>query len=196
MPDWKKLLETTKKQVGEGAKIVGEGAKVAGQGLRQAADEARKVAGIGVGTITLEPSRSSYELGEAIRGIVKLQLTEPIPAKRLVVTLRATRKRYVVQRGSDGRTAPVQRNETIVEHEVELDGARTYESGTQQFTVHIPARIDAKVELDGKLGDVLRAAQTLRSMTESPIHWTLTACLDIPWKRNLSKQIDLSVRGD
>ena len=97
MPDWKKLLETTKKQVGEGAKI-------AGQGLRQAADEARKVAGIGVGSITIEPSRSSYELGDTIRGTVELELTEPVPAKRLVVALEATRKRYVIQRGSDGRT--------------------------------------------------------------------------------------------
>jgi len=196
VPDWKKLLETTKKQVGEGAKIVGEGAKVAGQGIRQAADEARKVAGIGVGTIALEPSRSSYELGDTIRGTVTLELTEPIPAKRLVVALRATRKRYVMQRGSDGRTAPVQRSETIVDHEVELGGQHTYESGVRQFTVPIPARIDAKVEVDGLIGDVLRGAQALRSMTESPIHWTLTAFLDIPWKRNLSKQIDLSVRVD
>ncbi|HVI01090.1 MAG TPA: hypothetical protein VM869_20370 [Enhygromyxa sp.] len=189
MPDWKKLLDTTKKQVGEGAKI-------AGQGLRQAADEARKVAGIGVGSITLEPTRSSYELGDTIRGTLKLQLSEPTPAKRLVVTLRATRKRYVVQRGSDGRSSPVQRNETIVEHEVELGGERTYESGTHSFTVHIPDRIAAKVEIDGMLGDALRAAQTLRSMTESPIHWTLTGFLDIPWKRNVSKQIDLSIRAD
>jgi hypothetical protein len=189
MPDWKKLLETTKAQVGEGAKI-------AGQGLRQAADEARKVAGIKVGSITIEPTRSSYELGDTIRGIVKLQLTEPIPAKRLVVALRATRKRYVVQRGSDGRSGPVQRSETLVEHEVELGGERSYDSGTQQFTIHVPARIDAKLDLDGVIGDALRAAQALRSMTESPIHWTLTAFLDIPWKRNLSKQIDLSVRVD
>jgi hypothetical protein len=189
MPDWKKLLETTKTQVGEGV-------KVAGQGLRQAADEARKVAGIGVGSITIEPTRSSYELGDAIRGTVKLQLTEPVPAKRLVVALRATRKRYVLQRGSDGRTAPVQRSETLVEHEVELGGERTYESGTAQFTIHIPDRIDAKVDVNGVIGDALRAAQTLRSMTESPIHWTLTAVLDIPWKRNLSKQIDVSIRSD
>jgi hypothetical protein len=189
VPDWKKLLETTKKQVGEGL-------EVAGQGLRQAAEEARKTAGIGVGSITIEPSRASYEIGDTIRGTVKLQLTEPIPAKRLVIALRATRKRTVIQRGSDGRTAPVQRSETLVEHEVELGGEQTYESGTRQFTVPIPGHIDAKVELDGMLGDALRAAQAVRSMTSSPIHWTLTAFLDIPWKRNLSKQIDVSIRVD
>jgi hypothetical protein len=196
MPDWKKLLDTAKTQVGEGAKLVGEGAKVAGQGLRQAADEARKVAGIGVGSISIEPTRSSYELGDTIRGILKLQLTEPVPAKRLIVVLRATRKRTVIERGSDGRTSPVQRNETLVEHEVELGGQRTYESGTHQFTVPIPNRIDAKVELDGMIGDALRAAQAIRSMTQSPIHWTLTAVLDIPWKRNISKHIDLSIRAE
>lgn len=196
MPDWKKLLDTTKKQVGKGLEVAGEGAKVAGQGLRQAAEGARKVAGIGVGTITLEPGRSSYELGDEIRGTITLELTEPIPAKRLVVALEATRKRYVMERGADGRTSRVPRRETLVHHEVELGGERTYESGVRNFTVPIPHRIEAKVELDGMIGDALRAAQALRSMTESPIHWTLTAFLDIPWKRNLSKQIDLAVRAD
>lgn len=186
MPDWKKLFDTATEQVGEGMKI-------AGAGLKQAAGEAKKVAGIGVGTITVESRRSSYELGDTIDGTVRLQLTEPIPAKRLVVTLRATRKRYVAQRASDGRVAPVQRSEVLVDHEVELDGERSYDSGVHQFEVRIPARIDAKVDVGGKLGDLLSAAQTIKSMTESPIRWELVAFLDIPWKRNLSKETDLSV---
>lgn len=188
MPDWKKLLDSATEQVGEGMKI-------AGAGLKQAAGEAKKVAGIGVGAITLEPSRSSYELGDTINGTVRLQLTEPIPAKRLVVTLRATRKRYVAQRSSDGRVAPVQRTETLVEHEVELGGERSYDSGAHSFTVRVPARIDAKLDVGGKLGDVLQAAQAFKSMTESPIRWKLVACLDIPWKRNLTKEIDVSVQS-
>lgn len=207
MPDWKKLFETTKEQVGEGVKVAGQGlrvaaeeakkvAGVAAEEAKKAAGEAKKVAGIGVGTIVLTPSRSGYELGDTIHGTLELQLSEPVPAKRLVVALRATRKRYVKQRGSDGRVSPVQRDETLVDHEVELAGERTYQSGVHRFTVPIPARMDAKVEIDGLLGDALRAAQTLRSMTESPIRWKLVAFLDIPWKRNLSKEIDLAIRGD
>lgn len=187
MPDWKKLLDDASEQVGQGI-------KVAGKGLGSAADEARKVAGIGVGTIGMELGRSGYSLGDKITGVVRLKLTEPIQAARLVVVLEASRKRYVTQRGSDGRVSPVQRTETLINHEVEVAGERSYDSGSHRFTVHLPTKIDAKINVGGTLGDVLNAAQAVKSMTESPIKWKLRAILDIPWKRNLSKQIDLAVR--
>ena len=138
MPDWKKLLDDASEQVGQGI-------KVAGKGLRSAADEARKVAGIGVGTIGVELGRSGYSLGDKITGIVRLKLTEPIRAARLVVVLEASRKRYVTQRGSDGRVSPVQRTETLINHEVEVAGERSYDSGSHRFTVHLPTKIDAKI---------------------------------------------------
>ncbi|EDM76466.1 hypothetical protein PPSIR1_00867 [Plesiocystis pacifica SIR-1] len=187
VPDWKKLLDTA-------AEKAGEGLKVAGEGLRTATDEARKVAGINVGTITLKPSRTSYSLGDTIAGTVELNLTEPIPARRLVVALVATRKRMTAQRGSDGRVAPVQRTETLVDHQVDVEGEQSFVSGRHRFAIHIPDSIEAKVDVGGTLGDVLNAAQAVRSMTASPIRWKLRAYLDIPWKRNLSKAIDLSVR--
>lgn len=187
MADWKKLFDSAVDEVAKGVKYAGEG-------LRTAADEARKAAGINIGTLELRPSRESYRLGGTVRGTIDLTLTEPIPAKRLVVEVRATRKRTVVERHSNGRTSPVQQRETLFEHEIDVAGESTYKSGQHRFSLELPDAIDAKVEVGGLLGDALRAAQTLRSMAESPIQWTLTAYLDIPWKRNLSKTIDLLVR--
>ena len=59
----------------------------------------------------------------------------------------------------------------------------------------MPVRLAPKVDVDGVLGDAVRVAQSLHSMTATPIEWTLVGFLDIPWKRNLSKQIDVSVAG-
>ena len=187
VPDWKKLFDTATEKAGEGL-------KVAGEGLRTATDEARKVAGINVGTITLTPGRSIYSLGDTILGTIELDLTEPIPARRLVVALEATRKRMTAQRRSDGRVSPVQKTETLVDHKVEVAGEQTFHSGQHRFEIHVPTTIEAKVDVGGTLGDVINAAQAVRSMTSSPVRWKLKAYLDIPWKRNLSKDIDLSVR--
>lgn len=186
MPDWKKLLDDAVGQMGEAA-------EVAGQGLRRAADEAKKVAGIGVGTVEISPDRSAYRLGDVVRGTVSLKLTEPIPARRLVVALRATRKRLSVKT-TNGKTAPVQQQQTIVDHEIDVGGEQTYETGSHYFALHVPDRIDPEIKVKGPLGDLLEGVQAVRSMTDSPIKWTLVAFLDIPWKRNLSKTIDLTVR--
>lgn len=186
MPDWKKLLDTAVGQMGEAA-------EVAGQGIRRAADEAKKVAGIGVGTIEISPDRSAYRLGEVVRGTVSLKLTEPIPARRLVVALRASLKRLSVKTGS-GKATPVQQHETIIDHQVDVGGEQTYETGTHYFAVHVPDRIDPEIKVKGPLGDLLEGVQAVRAMTDSPIKWTVVAFLEIPWKRNLSRTIDLTVR--
>ncbi len=186
MPDWKKLFDSAVEQVGEAA-------DVAGQGLRRAADEAKKVAGIGVGSIEIAPDRSAYRLGDGVRGTISLKLAEPIPSRRLVVALRATRKRLGVS-SSGGKTTPVQKHETIIDHEIEVSGEQTYETGSHYFALHVPDRVDPEIRVKGPLGDLLEGVQAVRSMTDSPIKWTLVAFLDIPWKRNLSKSIDLTIR--
>lgn len=67
--------------------------------------------------------------------------------------------------------------------------------GEHRFAIALPTELDARVEVDGVFGDTLRTIQSLRSMTESSTRWVLAGVLEIPWKRNLSKEVELCVTG-
>lgn len=189
MVDWKSRLEKLAGDVTDGVKMV---ATEVGDGLRIAADDAKKVAGIGVGSIELELPKHNYRPGESINGTLRMQLTEPVEAKRLLVALRATRSKVGFERGQDGKHDKVTRNETVHREVIELGGQKLYESGSFAFALFVP-EIDAPVEQGGVLGDVLRAAKALDQMRSSPITWTLMGMLEIPWRRNLSKKLPVSV---
>ncbi|MEM9463309.1 MAG: hypothetical protein AAGF11_54710 [Myxococcota bacterium] len=186
--DWKKIFDDAVDQIGEAA-------TAAGEGLRQAAGEAGKVVGIGVGSIELRvDGGTSHRLGARITGTVALTLAEPVPAKGLTVTLQATRRRRVLVEDHRRGRRTAMRNEVIYEFVGEVGGEQTYASGEHAFAVELPLTIEVPVEVDGLLGDALRAVRTVQAMTERPIRWQLVATLVIPWKRNLSKAIDLAVR--
>src|SRR5690606_25929445 len=112
--------------------------------------------------------------------------------RRLVVTLRATRKR-TLRRGGEG---PTTETEVVHEFSLELAGEETYASGEHDFALDLPAEIESRVDVGGLLGDALRAARAVRSMSEGRLRWRLGATLEIPWKRNLAKAIDLNVREE
>ena len=187
MADWKKLLDSTRDGLEQSV-------RTAGDALTQAADGARKVAGIGVGSIAIAPEHNRYCLGDTVRGSLTLELSEPTPARHLSVTLRATRKRLALE--NLGRRGGARRMETEVafEHIIEVRGEQTFESGQFSFDVDIPTEIDPPVEIGGLLGDALRGAAALKSMTESKLRWKLIATLEIPWKRNVQHEIDVAVR--
>ncbi|MEZ4454385.1 MAG: hypothetical protein R3B09_33345 [Nannocystaceae bacterium] len=185
MADWKKILEDAAQQIGEAA-------TAAGQGIRQAAGEAGKVVGIGVGSIDLRTARTTYGLGQTIRGVVGLRLEEPVAARRLIVTLRATRSRSVRSSGQ----GPTTETEVVHDFSIELAGEETYESGEHDFTLDLPWQIESKVDVGGFLGDALKMARAVQSMNAGRLRWRLTATLEIPWRRNLSKSIDLNVREE
>ncbi|MCA9681142.1 MAG: hypothetical protein KC457_03035, partial [Myxococcales bacterium] len=190
MTDWKKLLDSA-------SSTLGEGVKSAGEGLKTAAEGARKVAGIGVGSIVIHLDRPRHALGDTISGTVELSLTEPIDARRLLVVLFATRKRLAVEnlaQPKGKRSAPTMQDERVYEFELTVTGEQVFTSGRHRFEVDLPYALDHAVQGGGLFGDALRAVQTAKSMTQHHPRWKLRATLDIPWKRNLSKTIDLAVR--
>jgi len=183
------------KAVKDGAVVVGsavvEGATVAGAQIKQTA---KHVTGLGRGSVKLELDQTKAAPGGTIQGRLVLALTEPVDAKRLVVSLQARQKLVTVRRDPSGRSVGTS-HASVYDFEVELGGATTYQSETLSFELTIPP--DA-TELKAKtpttpLGDVVRTVASAVSPTAGPIEWQVVGTLEIPWGRNLTHEVDVVV---
>jgi hypothetical protein len=185
MSDWRAFL-------GDSARLAAEGVQEAGAKLRETATQATKVVGIGVGTIRIVGERRGV-CGADYRGAVILEPTEPIEAERLCLEVFATRKRLAVERLAQKTVATDQ--DVIARNEVDLSGPRIYTAETIRFTIAIPDPDRPIPEVDGVLGQTIRAARAFQSMTELSVQWWLRATLHIPWRRNLRKTAALAVEA-
>ncbi len=88
------------------------------------------------------------------------------------------------------------------DHKRQLDSEKEYSQGGEyRFEIKIPADTlsmhPQTSEVEGKLGQVLKVAQTAAAMTgASPfqqIKWYLLARLDIPGGFDVSKKIDITI---
>ena len=169
-----------------------------GSAVRQAGDAAKRagqqVTGVGRGSVQVAIERTRHAPGDDIRGKVTLALTEPVEAKRLIVTLRATQRTVDYGRSGPVRTVNTTKA-TVYEQTQELGGARSYHDETLAFTLPIPRDAgDRKPPAPaGRLGDVARAVSSVVAPTTGPIEWRVTASLVIPWGRDLEHTVDLVV---
>lgn len=166
--------------------------KVTSQALR-VTDEARKVAGIGVGTIEIRPSGSHTPMGGDLRGVLRLDLEESTELEAVSVTLVAKQERMGFEKGAGGKRSPVRQTETLYSHDLPLAGKGTYRNESFSFTVRVPAQLEKRLEADGALGDVLKFAQGVQAMTRGPVQWSLAATAAVPWKRNIRASVDVSI---
>lgn len=166
--------------------------KVTSEALR-VTDQARKVAGIGVGTIDIRPSGSHTPMGGDVRGAIQLNLEEATELEGVSLTLVAKQERMGLQRGSNGTRSPVQRTVTLYSQEVPLAGAGTYRSESFTFSIRVPAQLEERLEAEGALGDVLKFAQGVQAMTRGSVQWSLEAVAAVPWKRNVRASVDVQI---
>ncbi len=168
-----------------------EGATVAGAQIKHTA---KQVTGLGRGSVKLELDQTKAAPGGTINGRLVLALTEPVEAKRLLVSLRARQKMVSVRRSNGNRTVGTQHAD-VYSFDLELGGATTYQSETLTFELTIPP--DA-LELKASspqtpLGEVVRTVASAVSPTAGPIEWFVVGTLEIPWGRNLSHDVDIVV---
>lgn len=160
------------------------------------ADAVRTTAGVGVGSIAIDVQQTDYKLGDTVSGKINLQLEEATEAKRLVVRLFAIGSRTHFEKNEAGKTT-VQERETLYSFDLEVDGEKSYEEGAHiyEFSLTIPADAENEpsTEDTGILGDVVKFASSLSQGVKRPTQWKLRAFLDIPWKRNLKKELDIEV---
>ncbi len=182
------------KEVGKGAAVV---AKEVGRGAQVAATEARKTVGVGVGDIKTNVKKGKYALGDTLTGNVELMLSEPISAKRLAITLTASRKKISYSKNESGRKTQDTHTETVHSFEVELAPEKEFESGSYEFELPIPVDIGTgkpDIQVKGALGDVARVVASVASANTTAVSWTVAAVLDIPWRRNVSAKVDVAIQ--
>ena len=155
---------------------------------------AKQVTGLGRGNVRLELDQTKIAPGGTIAGRVVLALSEPVEAKRLIVTLRARQKHLTVSRDSSGKSVGTSHAD-VYQFDKELGAAKKYESETLAFELVVPP--DA-ADLKGKapstpLGEVARTIASAVSPTAGPIEWEVIAELEISWGRNLTHSVDIVV---
>ncbi len=184
-------------QLAETGKVVGkqlaETGKVVGKQLEKTG---KQVTGLGRGQVKLELDQTKSAPGGKLVGRVVLALTEPVDAKRLVVSLRARQKYITVQRGGDGKGVGASHAE-VYNFDHVIESAQTFGPGTHAFELEVPP--DA-MELKAKesagsnpLADVARTIASAVSPTMGPIEWQVVAKLEISWGRDLGDHVDVVV---
>ena len=160
----------------------------------QIKQSAKQVTGLGRGDVKLELDQTKTSVGGTIHGRVVLALTEAVEAKKLVVTLRARQKMVTVKRSDAGRSVGTSHAD-VYEFNLELGGAKKYESATLPFELTVPSdALDMRPGAPSTpLGEVARTIASAVSPSAGPIEWQVIATLEIPWGRNLTADVDIVV---
>lgn len=156
----------------------------------------KQLTGLGRGSVRLELDATKGPPGGTLRGRVVLALVEPVQAKWLVVTLRARQKVMNVHRSESGRSVSTS-HAGVYEHDIELGGEESYETGTLPFELTIPPdALDLRPSASSganPLADAVRTVASALSPSAGPIEWQVIARLVIPWGRDLTHDVDIVV---
>ena len=156
----------------------------------------KQVTGLGRGSVKLELDATKAAPGGVLRGKLVLALSEAVEAKRLVVTLRARQKVMTVHRSQSGRSVSTSHAD-VYEHETELGGAKSYESGAFAFELTVPPdALDLRPTASSganPLADAVRTVASALSPSAGPIEWQVIGRLEIPWGRDLTSSVDVVI---
>ncbi|MDQ3364379.1 MAG: hypothetical protein M3680_03030 [Myxococcota bacterium] len=169
-----------------------ETAKTAGTQIKQTT---KQVTGLGRGSVKLELDQTRVAPGGTLRGRLVLALTEPVEARRLVVTLRARQKVITIGKNESGRTVGTSHAD-VYHFDSELDVAKSYESGTFAFELDVPPdALELRPATAGAnpLADAVRSVASALSPSAGPIEWQVSGRLEIAWGRDLSSEVDIVV---
>jgi hypothetical protein len=157
----------------------------------------------GKGKINIEIQKSYYAPGDIISGDVALTLKKPVKAREVSISLIGEQ---ITTRGGGivggGQTSTTTQRTRIYDFKQQLDSEKEYSQGSEyRFEIKIPADTlsmrPLMPEQEGKLGQVLKVAQTAAAMTGAipfqRIKWYLLAKLDIPGGLDVSKKADITI---
>lgn len=163
----------------------------------------------GKGKIDVAIQKNHYVPGDIISGNVSLTLKKPVKAREVSISLVGEQKTTQTTTGVGGPMgsggidmSTTTKTVRIYDFKQQLDGEKEYSQGGEyRFEIKIPAdtlsmRPQAS-DVEGKLGQVLKVAQTAAAMTGAipfqRIKWYLLAKLDIPGGFDVSKKIDITI---
>ena len=151
------------------------------------------------GKIDISIQKTNYAPGDTISGNVALTLKKPVKAREVSISLigkRITTQRGFTMEGWSSSTTKMR----IYDFKQQLDGEKEYSEGREyQFEMKIPADIlgMGPQTPEGKLGQVLKVAQTAAAMTGAiprrRLQWYLLAKLDVPGGLDITKKVDITI---
>jgi len=163
----------------------------------------------GKGKINITIQKTYYTPGDIISGDVALTLKKPVKAREVSISLIGEHKTTQTTPHAGGpmggggmSMSTTTKTVRIYDFKQQLDGEKEYSQGREyRFEIKIPADTMSMrpqiSEVEGKLGQVLKVAQTAAAMTGTipfqRIKWYLLAKLDIPSGLDISKKVDITI---
>jgi len=146
----------------------------------------------GKGKIDIQIQKFNFSPGETIDGSVILKLNKPVKAKAVSIELIGIRKdsRMNLSKGRSSSSSDI-----IFSFKQPLDGEKEYPASevSYKFQIKIPANILTQPAFgEGIAGTLIKSAQIL-SGVNSRIDWHLIASLEIPWKIDVSKKLQVNI---
>lgn len=155
----------------------------------------REALGLSAGELHLALDAKIHRPGDLVTGTIRLDLSEPSPAKRLVVGLIARQRAVGRAPGQQGLQLSY-RNDKVWDFHFDLDGPRRYRPGqTARFELLIPLETDQTnfTPPGGLLGEAAQALSSLSNVKRFPLEWRVYAFLDRPWQLNPKGQVQLQL---
>lgn len=161
----------------------------------QVAHTTKQVTGLGRGKVSVELDQTKVAPGQAIKGRIVLALSEPVAAKRLLVSLRARQRLVTIKRGEGARGVSATHAD-VFQFDLELSPSQTYDARTVPFELTVPPdALDKQPQTTNAspLAEVARTVASAFSPAAGPIEWQVVGRLEIAWGRDLSSEVDISV---
>jgi hypothetical protein len=165
--------------------------------------------GFGKGKIDIAIQKLNYAPGDTISGNVALTLKKPVKAREVSISLigehkitQTTPQVGSMMGGGGMSMSTTTKTVRIYDFKQQLDSEKEYSQGREyHFEIKIPGDIMGMSPQmpgqEGKLGQVLKVAQTAAAMTGAipfqRIKWYLSAKLDIPGGLDISKKVDITI---
>jgi hypothetical protein len=161
----------------------------------------------GKGKIDIAIQKTYYAPGDTISGNVVLTLKKPVKAREITISLIGEHKTtqtasQVASPMGGGGMSTTTKTVRIYDFKQQLDSEKEYSQGREyHFELKIPADTlsmrPLMPEQEGKLGQVLKVAQTAAAMTGAipfqRIKWYLLVKLDVPGGLDISRKADIAI---
>ncbi|MGE0401154.1 MAG: hypothetical protein AB7T06_30880 [Kofleriaceae bacterium] len=156
----------------------------------------KQVTGLGRGSVKLELEQTKVAPGGTLKGKLVLAVTEPVEAKRVLVTLRARQRYIAVKRGDGGGVGSSHAD--VYQFDKELAPSGTFDpQQTFEFELVVPPdalELRPQQSAGGNpLADVARTIASAVTPNAGPIEWQVLGRLEISWGRDLSHDVDIVV---
>lgn len=161
------------------------------------------------GKIDITIQKNHYAPGDIISGNVSLTLKKRVKAREVSISLIGEHKTTQTTTGVGGpmggggmSMSTTTKTVRIYDFKQQLDSEKEYNQGREyHFEIKIPADTlsmrPLTSEVESKLGQVLKVAQTAAAMTGAipfqRIKWYLLAKLDVPGGLDINKKVDITI---